>query len=217
MNIVFITGAGISAPSGIRTYRGEGGLWTENPELENKLNFHNLHRKDIKSLITQYSKESREMMKDAQPNAAHIAIAQLEVKHNVTVITQNVDGLHTKAGSTNVIEMHGNIWRDKTDPDGFERPDVVMFGENLNGEDWDRAELAVGLADYVYIVGTSAVVWPVANLFEIASWHYSKDRIKGLYAFNLEPLSNTEYYMRDYKVTLGDCSVTLPIALSSYR
>lgn len=165
--IVFTTGAGISVPSGIPPYRGTGGIYTENPQLEQLLH--------AKNLNTQYQKivdgidAMKAIIESCAPNKAHYAIAELEHYHDITVITQNVDDFHNQAGSTNVIELHGNIHKTRLHTDGDPRPDVVLFGEDLNNDLFMAAMNAVENADVIVAVGTSGDVAPANQILDIAN------------------------------------------------
>ncbi len=194
MRIAFSTGAGISVPSGIRPYRGTGGIYTENPELEQSLTAANWHTSPSKVLAA--CDKMRDAIDLCVPNAAHHAIARLQDYHDVTVITQNVDDLHNEAGSRNVIELHGNLWQyvcsecgnwaDKDQiiesgvlpkycefcPDedfALMRPNVVLFGENLTPGSMADALLAIESADVIVSVGTSASVQPASFLLDLAN------------------------------------------------
>ena len=175
---VVLTGAGVSADSGIPTFRGEGGLW-RNYRAEDLATPEAFARDPL--LVWQWYEWRRSIVRNAQPNAAHLAIARLP---GCLVVTQNVDGLHQRAGSTDVIELHGNLFRarcmreeirrDALDP--FEdlpphcecgallRPDVVWFGELLPAGAFERAARAVRDADLLLVIGTSGVVFPAAGL-----------------------------------------------------
>jgi NAD-dependent deacetylase len=176
--IAVLTGAGVSADSGIPTFRGAGGLW-RNYRSED-LATPDAFRRDP-ALVWEWYEWRRGLIREAKPNAAHEAIARLP---DATVITQNVDGLHTRAGSRNLIELHGNIFRVRCTREGTRtmreeafdaipphcacgalfRPDVVWFGEALANEDLANAASAVAGADLVLIIGTSGVVYPAAGL-----------------------------------------------------
>jgi NAD-dependent deacetylase len=181
--IVVLSGAGMSAESGIPTFRGPGGLW-ENHRAED-LATPGAFARDP-HLVWRWYEWRRELIRNAEPNEGHRAVARLE-QHpalQVDVVTQNVDGLHTRAGSRNVIEIHGNITqvrclaeqdvRDATEPfatlpphcecGSLLRPNVVWFGEALPPHAWERAAELVSRADLVLIVGTSGVVYPAAGL-----------------------------------------------------
>jgi len=187
-----LTGAGISAESGIPTFRDPGGIWDEfDPqELANVEAF-----LDNPELVQGWYRHRREVVTDAEPNAGHRALADLEGRMpHLPVITQNVDDLHNRAGSTDVIELHGNITRnycmecervadaetvdaaiqDGTPArcpacDGLIRPDVVWFGEMLPPDAIDRAHTAAEQAEVFLSVGTSAVVYPAARLPLVAA------------------------------------------------
>ncbi len=186
--IVALTGAGISAESGIPTFRGKGGLWEKfKPE---ELATPEAFMRDPE-LVWRWYDERRQMIKKAKPNEAHKILAKIEQEaEHFALITQNVDGLHQEAGSRNVIELHGNIWRVrclscgqryyleetplKEIPPrchfcgGLLRPDVVWFGEMLDPEVLDRAFREAERADVFIVVGTSAVVYPAAYLPVVA-------------------------------------------------
>jgi len=182
--ILFFTGAGISAESGIDTFRGKGGLW-------NKMSAQELASFDgfmkNPNLVWEWYQYRRKIVRETEPNAGHKIIAAFE-KHfdEVTVVTQNVDNLHKRAGSSNILELHGNIERNfcmncktfygvekfiETEEapkcekcDGMIRPDVVWFGEMLPQEIFAKAERKAADSDICFIVGTSAVVYPAAYI-----------------------------------------------------
>ncbi len=177
-----LTGAGISAESGIPTFRGAGGIW-------DKYDFRKLatpegFREDPVLAWEWYRLRQREIWK-ARPNPAHETIAEMEMHfERFDVITQNIDGMHARAGSRNVIELHGNIWRARCVRDGtvieldapvedipplcqcgsLLRPDVVWFGEQLPERALEIASEAASASDAMLVVGTSAVVHPAASL-----------------------------------------------------
>ncbi|WP_461452236.1 SIR2 family NAD-dependent protein deacylase [Mucilaginibacter sp.] len=184
-NLVVLTGAGISAESGLKTFRDSDGLWEgyniedvatpqawqRNPELVQ--NFYNMRRKAVL---------------EAKPNVAHYALARLEEKFNVTIITQNIDDLHERAGSNNVLHLHGIITRSQSDKDaaltypieGWELKmgEVCELGSQLRahvvwfGEDVPMIEKAIPLctdADLFILTGTSLAVYPAAGLIHYAS------------------------------------------------
>ncbi|MGB9874150.1 MAG: SIR2 family NAD-dependent protein deacylase [Hydrogenobacter sp.] len=184
MRIAVLTGAGISAESGVPTFRGSSGLWrTFKPE---ELATPQAFEKDPK-LVWEWYDWRRSIIRKAKPNKGHILIAHLEqLFEDFLLITQNVDGLHRKAGSKKVIELHGNIWRvlctvcgkryynyqvplEEIPPrckycKGLLRPDVVWFGESLPKEEWETALEFVSSCSMLLVVGTSGVVYPVAWL-----------------------------------------------------
>ncbi|MEK7262897.1 MAG: NAD-dependent deacylase [Bacteroidota bacterium] len=198
-NIVIFSGAGVSAESGVPTFRGEGGIWKK-MKAEELANFDAFLRNP--SLVWEWYFERKKIISTIQPNAGHFAIAQMEnLFPKVIVVTQNIDGLHRRAGSKNVLELHGNIERNycikcktqytneilfstfieneqlKSPPKCFEcggliRPDVVWFGEQLPVQVWDAAVNAIKHCELFFSVGTSAVVYPAASLIELAR-HYS--------------------------------------------
>ena len=180
--IVFLTGAGVSAESGISTFRDSNGLW-ENYCVEDVADIDGWHRNP--ALVLDFYNQRRRQLADCQPNDAHRAIARLEEKYEVVVVTQNVDDLHERAGSTRVIHLHGELCKlcsshDKEScitsvpydhevhmgdlaADGSQvRPYIVWFGEAV-----PMIELAfreVASADIFVVVGTSLQVYPAANL-----------------------------------------------------
>ncbi|NTV26244.1 MAG: NAD-dependent deacylase [Chlorobiaceae bacterium] len=175
-NIVFFTGAGMSAESGVPTYRGKGGIWRQydyeeyacqsaferNPEKV--LNFHDLRRRAVL---------------DCHPHEGHQVIARMP---SATVITQNIDGMHQRAGSRNVIELHGSLWRLRCDHCGTRkedigreyetlhcscgrwlRPDITWFGDMLDESVTIRAMKLIASSDLFISIGTSGTVWPAAG------------------------------------------------------
>jgi NAD-dependent deacetylase len=186
-SVVVLTGAGVSAESGVPTFRGPGGLWRQRrPEqLASPEGFARDPR-----LVWEWYDWRRTVLKDARPNPAHLAIAELERrKQHFALVTQNVDGLHEKAGSRNILKLHGDIWtvrcvecglerRDERAPlpdlpprcecGGLLRPGVVWFGESLPLDILRRAEALTRTAEVVIVAGTSAVVYPAAALVPLA-------------------------------------------------
>lgn len=184
--VVALTGAGISAESGIPTFRGSAGLWKQyKPE---ELATAQAFARDPR-LAWEWYDWRRRLIAKAEPNAGHRALAALEAsKPNFTLITQNVDGLHDRAGSRRILKLHGDIWRlqcaecGRNWPDrraslpklppycgcgAIARPGVVWFGEPL-GEVWTEAEHAAQSAELMLVIGTSALVYPAASLAPIA-------------------------------------------------
>lgn len=159
-NVVFFTGAGVSAESGIPTFRGAGGLW-RNFRAEDLATPEAFARDP--ELVLEWYEWRRGLIRAAEPNAAHRAIARMP---DAPVVTQNVDGLHARAGSRNVIELHGNIFRER--PSGAHmRPDVVWFGEMLPADAVERASDAIRNAELLLVIGTSGVVYPAAGLVSL--------------------------------------------------
>jgi len=183
--VVALTGAGISAESGIPTFRGAGGLWEGYP-VEEVATPEGFERNP--ALVWRFYNERRISIAKAEPNEAHKVLANLENLYDMWVITQNIDGLHIKAGSKNVIELHGNIWRVKCTEcgrvsynyevplseippkcekcGGLLRPDVVWFGEPIYGA--DKAYNLSQSCDVMFVIGTSAQVYPAAYLPRLA-------------------------------------------------
>lgn len=193
--IVVFTGAGVSAESGIPTFRdAQTGLWARFRAEE--LATPEAFRRDPET-VRKWYEWRRNLMRGVQPNPAHIAIKQLEqLVNHVTVITQNVDGLHTLAGSSEVIELHGNIWSNfcsdcgrpaekdsmqfesatEAPPrcvhcQGYLRPGVVWFGESLPVAEWRAAAENLEQADIFFCIGTSSLVEPAASLPREARMH----------------------------------------------
>ena len=179
--IVFVTGAGISSESGIPTFRGKEGLWRKYDPMQ-------LATIDAfyenPSLVWEWYEERRKNILAAKPNAGHFAIAELAKHKDVVILTQNIDGLHQRAGSKNVLELHGSIIRIKCTSCDFNdnitkpfdelppkckcgkilRPDVVWFGEGLPQDVWSDAITHAQSCDVMIIAGTSLVVSPANTL-----------------------------------------------------
>jgi NAD-dependent deacetylase len=182
-NIVFVTGAGISQESGIPTFRGKDGLWRKyDPMTLATIDAFYQNPK----LVWEWYEERRQNILKANPNPGHIAIAEFEKYKDVTVLTQNIDGLHQRAGSTKVYELHGSIITIKCTVCDFKdtitssfsnlpplckcgnmlRPDVVWFGESLPQDIWKTAIEKSSSCDVMIVVGTSLAVSP-ANLLPV--------------------------------------------------
>jgi NAD-dependent deacetylase len=179
--VVAFTGAGVSADSGIPVFRGPSGLWRSFRAED--LATPEAFARDP-GLVWEWYEWRRGLVRDAEPNAAHEAIARLP---DVVVVTQNVDGLHERAGSKNVIELHGNIFRvrctresttsvrrdafveipPRCECGALLRPDVVWFGEMLPEEALARASAAIIGCDLLLVIGTSGVVYPAAGLISL--------------------------------------------------
>ncbi len=180
--IVFVTGAGISQESGIPTFRGTEGLWRKYDPMQ--LATINAFYDDPK-LVWEWYEERRKNILQSKPNPGHFAIAELEKYKEVTILTQNIDGLHQRSGSTKVLELHGSIIRIKCSvcdfndniPTSFDklppkcnscnnilRPDVVWFGEPLPQDIWNQAISEANSCDVMIIAGTSLVVSPANTL-----------------------------------------------------
>lgn len=189
--LVFITGAGISAESGIRTFRDSDGLWEEYPVMQ--VASIQGYQRD-RELVIRFYNERRHQLLNCKPNLAHQLVAALEEDYDVTVVTQNVDNLHEKAGSSKVIHLHGELMKatssnNPNDPncivemsaenpdihigdkakDGSQlRPFIVWFGEAV--PQIEPAIIEVSQADIIVIIGTSLNVYPAAGLINYA--HY---------------------------------------------
>jgi NAD-dependent deacetylase len=190
-SVCVLTGAGISRESGVPTFRGEDGLWRKY-RAEDLATPEAFARDPL--LVWEWYAWRRELISQAQPNAAHLALVDLESRiaarpnGRFTLITQNVDGLHERAGSLSVVRLHGSIWHLRCSRCGAEREDrrvpldsfpprcaqpgcsallrpaVVWFGEPLPDAEWKHATLAAAHADVFLVVGTSALVYPTASL-----------------------------------------------------
>jgi NAD-dependent deacetylase len=178
-HLVIFSGAGISAESGINTFRDSDGLW-EKYDINEVASIEGWYKN--KALVLDFYNQRRKQVQKAQPNSAHLILTELEKHFNVSIITQNIDNLHEKAGSTNVLHLHGEINKacneDKTQvieigdkeiyigdkaPDGSQlRPFIVWFGEQVPL--MDKAIETVHTADILLIVGTSLNVQPAASL-----------------------------------------------------
>jgi NAD-dependent deacetylase len=192
-SVAVLTGAGISAESGIPTFRGPGGLWRSYRAED--LATPQAFARDP-HLTWEWYDWRRAIISTAEPNAGHLALAKLEQRvPRFTLITQNVDGLHDRAGSRSILKVHGDIWtlrciacaREWRDLQpslpqlpppcpcgGVARPGVVWFGEGLPQETWSAAVEAVRGAELLLVIGTSAVVYPAAGLVQLAQSAGSK-------------------------------------------
>ena len=219
--IVFFTGAGISAESGIATFRGADGIWNK-MKPEELASFDAFMRNP--DLVWEWYQHRRDIINNVEPNAGHAAIAELEKYYEVTVVTQNIDNLHRRAGSTKIFELHGNIERNfcsdcKTfykitdfeklssvpkckNCGGLIRPDVVWFGEMLPQDQFTGGETAAEWSDICFVVGTSAVVYPAAYIPMSA-----KQAGSYLVEINIEPTEMTQY--ADYSI-FGKAGEILP-------
>jgi NAD-dependent deacetylase len=200
-SVAVLTGAGISADSGVPTFRGQDGLWRS-------FRAEDLATPDAFSrdprLVWEWYDWRRGLLATKDPNPAHHALVELERRYeHFSLVTQNVDGLHEVAGSLNLIELHGNIWklrctqcgRVRMNRDvplallpycaecrGLLRPHIVWFGESLHPEDLSRSEDALRSCELLLIIGTSGLVYPAASFASVA-------RAAGAFVveINLEP------------------------------
>ncbi len=213
--IVFLTGAGISAESGISTFRDSNGLW-ENYNVEDVASIEGWDRNP--ELMIQFYNARRTELEKAQPNQAHILAAELEKHFKVTVVTQNIDNLHERAGSTNIIHLHGELTKacsdrgkrcvqdigyapiqygTRTEDGGMMRPFIVWFGEAVPL--MEDAVREVEQADIVVIVGTSLNVYPAAGLL-----YYAKNNAE-IYVIDpkdVQPISRRVTFIKE-KATVG--------------
>jgi NAD-dependent deacetylase len=193
--VAILTGAGISAPSGVPTFRGAGGLWRNFSATD--LATADAFGRDPKSVWEWYAWR-RDQIARCEPNAAHRVLAAWTHSHDGwRVITQNVDDLHTRAGTRDLVRLHGSIWelscwhscgpatrvwRDERVPmpelpprcpqcGGLARPAVIWFGERLDPATLDAAHAAASSAEVFIAAGTSAVVHPAAGLLQVARAH----------------------------------------------
>lgn len=225
--VVAFTGAGISAESGVPTFRGPEGIWSKfKPEELASMDAFMRNP----ALVWEWYAHRRTIISAVQPNAGHTALARMETRFpRFTLITQNIDNLHRRAGSRKVHELHGNIERSycmqcgKLFPDvalpekgqvpsctacgGIIRPDVVWFGEMLPEDEWEASASAAEEAEVFFSIGTSAVVYPAASLPMMA-----KRRGAYLVEVNTEPTPLTD--VAD-EFLQGPSGVILPALLDS--
>jgi len=189
-NVVVLTGAGVSAESGVPTFRGGGNttVWKGMPF--DVISSAGMLARDLPA-VWEWFNYRRGLLGALKPNSAHEAIALWQTRfQDLTLVTQNIDGLHQAAGSRNVVELHGNIWRARCfdcgsrhdvhelkfdtlvpvcfDCGGNLRPDVVLFGEMLPAGAFESAAMKAQTCDLCFVVGTSAVVYPAASIPEVA-------------------------------------------------
>jgi NAD-dependent deacetylase len=220
-SVVVLTGAGVSAESGMPTFRGEDGLWRNYraEELATPAAF-----ASDPELVWEWYDMRRKIIHDCTPNPAHKTIAQMEQYFdNFQLITQNVDGLHKRAGNSKIIELHGNLWRVRCVEEGkifnfmevplknippscdcgsLIRPDVVWFGESLPRDAIDNAFAAAQDCDVMLVVGTSGIVYPAASLPMVA-----KQSGATVLEINLEPTPFTDLVDHSF---LGKAGEILP-------
>ena len=209
--IIALTGAGVSAESGIRTFRDSNGLW-EDHEVMDVASPEGWARDP--ELVLRFYNARRAQLKEVEPNAAHVALKELESKFEVHIITQNVDDLHERAGSTNVLHLHGQLTKSRSTrddsliydctgdinlgdlcEDGHQlRPHIVWFGESVPA--LDRAAQITSTADIVLIIGTSLQVYPAAGLVGYAPSDAD------IYYIDPNPASSHETVARGDKLTV---------------
>lgn len=187
--VAILTGAGISAESGIATFRGMGGMW-ENHSLKEVATLSGFKKNPL--LVWQFYEARRKQALTCKPNKGHFKVAKLQEKmgeKNVSITTQNVDGLHQRAGAKNVLELHGSLWRvrctkclkeretyelfDKLPPKcmcgGLLRPAIVWFGESIPSDIFEKAYQDAKNSNLYLVIGTSGVVEPAASLARVAA------------------------------------------------
>ena len=217
---VFLTGAGMSAESGIRTFRDNNGLWEDHDVME--VASPEGWARD-RALVNRFYNARRAQLKEVEPNAPHLAIAQLEQHCAVSVVTQNVDDLHERAGSTRVLHLHGELRKVRSERPPHEvlewtgplteqdrasdgsplRPHIVWFGEEVPLLE-EAAEI-VSTADRVVVVGTSMQVYPAASLVAFANASAQ------LYYVDPHPQLNHELKQRsDLRVIAEAAGTALP-------
>jgi NAD-dependent deacetylase len=182
--IVVLTGAGVSAESGIKTFRDADGLWEGHDIMEVASPVGYLNNPE---LVLDFYNKRRKQLAEVQPNLAHTILAELETDFNVSIITQNVDDFHERAGSTKVIHLHGELLKARNEQDinsiinwntdillgDFDknniqlRPHIVWFGEEV--PEMERAMEIIEEADYLLVIGTSLQVYPAAGLINYVS------------------------------------------------
>lgn len=183
MHIVVLSGAGISSESGINTFRDSNGLW-EGHDVMSVASPQGFSKNPV--LVLDFYNQRRRQLHEVSPNKAHFALAELEKKHSVDIVTQNVDDLHERSGSTKVTHLHGELFKARSTANEHEiydwkkdlnlgdvntnnhqlRPHIVWFGEAV--PKMEEAVLLVNNADALIIVGTSMQVYPAAGLIEYA-------------------------------------------------
>lgn len=220
-NIVILSGAGISAESGLATFRSADGLWN-NHRVEDVATVEAFASNP--DYVHDFYNQMRPELLAAKPNAAHLAISELQKKYNanISIVTQNIDTLHEKAGNKNVFHIHGQInqivclncghvfetWGDVSSEDtcphcnirAMLKPNIVFFGENLLY--MDKVEQLLNSCDLFISVGTSGVVYPAAGFVQIAKYHGANT-----VELNLEDTSNN--YLFDRHI-FGKAGTTLP-------
>ncbi len=222
-SICVLTGAGISAESGVPTFRGEEGLWKKF-RPEELANFDAFIRNP--QLVWEWYNYRKKLIDSVAPNPGHFALAAMEARvPEFALVTQNVDNLHRRAGSKRILELHGNIMQSRCvdcgkyedHPDfavsgqipkckscgGLIRPDVVWFGEMLPQDVFEEAEQAVRRCDLFLSIGTSAVVYPAASLPAMA-------RQSGAYTVEVN-IERTELSGRFHEVLHGKAGEILPL------
>ncbi|HXT63668.1 MAG TPA: NAD-dependent deacylase [Pyrinomonadaceae bacterium] len=223
--VLVLTGAGVSAESGVPTFRGAGQTAISKSMPIDVISSGAMLERDL-PVVWEWFNHRRSVLRTLKPNPAHDTIARWQSNfEEFTLVTQNVDGLHAAAGSGNVIELHGCVWRARcltcqaridlreSDhetgvPSCHEcgdpmRPDVVLFGEMLPSGAFERAALQASSCELCFVVGTSAVVYPAASIPEIA-------RSAGAYVVEVNPEATPLSYLC-HEVLTGKAGEILPL------
>jgi NAD-dependent deacetylase len=221
--ICVLTGAGMSAESGLKTFRDSGGLW-EGHDVMEVASPEGWNRNP--QIVLDFYNARRQQLREVMPNVGHLALVDLENNYNVTIITQNVDNLHERAGSSNVLHLHGRldevrptndpnkiiVWTDDLNlGDMYEdvqlRPNIVWFGEAVPAI--EHALELIQEAEVVIIVGTSMQVYPAAGLV-----HYAPQNAE-IYYIDPNPSINHELSSRNsMKIIAEKASLGVPIIVS---
>lgn len=223
------TGAGMSAESNIPTFRGNEGLWKKF-KPEELANFDAFMRNP--ELVWEWYSARKKIIHGAKPNPGHLALAELEqFVDEVIIITQNIDNLHRRAGSTTVYELHGNIERNYcikcgehysddvilsgslpptcTKCNGLVRPDVVWFGEYLPQDEFSASENAARMSDVFFSLGTSGIVYPAASIPHIAKY-------AGAFIVEINPETTPLSEIADIAI-LGKSGILLPEIIKNLK
>jgi len=221
-HVVFFTGAGMSAESGVPTYRGKGGVW-KSYDYESCACQAAFERDP--AYVWEFHNYRRGLISQCQPNAGHVLIARAEAAlPGSCIVTQNIDGLHQRAGSARVHELHGNIWQLRCERCGlredsrdapltalhcpgcgaFKRPNIVWFGDSLWPEVLSAVDLALRRCDLLVSIGTSAVVYPAADMPLIA-----KRAGAALVEINPEETPLSHIYQHHFRTTASEALAEL--------
>lgn len=216
--IVVLTGAGVSAESGISTFRDSNGLW-ENHDIMDVASPQGWQKNQ--ALVLDFYNQRRKQLLEVSPNAAHLALVQLEDKYDVHIVTQNVDDLHERAGSSQVVHLHGELLKARSTADesivydwsydihegdccalGSQlRPHIVWFGEMVPL--LEHAAYLVSMADIILIIGTSMQVYPAAGLIDYAAEGVPIFYIDPHPSLNRELQGASNLIVRSDKATVG--------------
>jgi NAD-dependent deacetylase len=227
-HLVFFTGAGISAESGIPTFRGKDGIWNK-LKPEELANFDAFLRNP--EMVWEWYSHRKKIIHESLPNSGHKAIAEMQNHFKeVTVVTQNIDNLHRRAGSKKIYELHGNIERNYCincrtfyneelpfagkvptclKCGGLIRPDIVWFGEYLPQDQFKASENASRNCDIFFVIGTSAVVFPAASLIYSA-------RESGAFIVEVN-IEETEISFLADKSFYGEAGKVLPLIVGEIK